>query len=110
MVLAQHGLIGREMQTPVDVSYLADSVLLLRFFETKGEVKQAISMIKKCSGHHEQMCIRDRPFAEGTLIAWIARHILFRALLFSSCCAVCMLPKALPAITAARNIGGSIFP
>ena len=35
MVLAQHGLIGREMQTPVDVSYLADSVLLLRFFEAQ---------------------------------------------------------------------------
>jgi circadian clock protein KaiC len=54
MVLAQHGLIGREMQTPVDVSYLADSVLLLRFFEAKGEVRQAISMIKKRSGHHER--------------------------------------------------------
>jgi circadian clock protein KaiC len=54
MVLAQYGLIGREMQTPVDVSYLADSVLLLRFFEANGEVRQAISMIKKRSGSHER--------------------------------------------------------
>ena len=67
MVLAQHGLIGREMQTPVDVSYLADSVLLLRFFETKGEVKQAISMIKKCSGHHERS-IRELRLQHGIIV------------------------------------------
>ena len=67
MVLAQHGLIGREMQTPVDVSYLADSVLLLRFFETKGEVKQAISMIKKRSGHHERS-IRELRLQHGIIV------------------------------------------
>jgi circadian clock protein KaiC len=41
------------MQTPVDVSYLADNILLLRYFEAHGEVRQAISMIKKRSGPHE---------------------------------------------------------
>ncbi len=67
MVLAQHGLIGREMQTPVDVSYLADSVLLLRFFEAKGEVRQAISMIKKRSGHHERS-IRELRLHHGIIV------------------------------------------
>jgi circadian clock protein KaiC len=67
MVLAQYGLIGREMQTPVDVSYLADSVLLLRFFEAKGEVKQAISMIKKRSGDHERT-IREFRLHRGIIV------------------------------------------
>jgi circadian clock protein KaiC len=67
MVLAQHGLIGREMQTPVDVSYLADSVLLLRYYEAKGEVRQAISMIKKRSGHHERS-IRELRLHHGIIV------------------------------------------
>jgi circadian clock protein KaiC len=53
MVLAQAGTIGSSMQSPVDVSYLADNILVLRYFEAKGEVRQAISMIKKRSGGHE---------------------------------------------------------
>jgi circadian clock protein KaiC len=52
MVLAQHGLIG-PMGAPVDVSYLADTVLLTRFFEARGAMKKAISVIKKRSGAHE---------------------------------------------------------
>lgn len=52
MTVAQHGLIG-PMQSPVDVTYLADTVILLRFFETAGRVKKAISVIKKRSGGHE---------------------------------------------------------
>jgi circadian clock protein KaiC len=42
------------MTTPVDVSYLADTVLLLRYFEAAGEIRQAISVIKKRSGSHER--------------------------------------------------------
>jgi circadian clock protein KaiC len=53
MVLAQMGMIGNAMQTPIDVSYLADNILVLRYFETRGEVRQAISMVKKRSGPHE---------------------------------------------------------
>jgi circadian clock protein KaiC len=53
MVLAQAGVLGGNMQTPADVSYLADNILVLRYFEALGEVKQAISMIKKRSGPHE---------------------------------------------------------
>ena len=53
LVLAQAGVMGTNIQTPADVSYLADNILVLRYFEAKGEVKQAISMIKKRSGPHE---------------------------------------------------------
>ena len=52
MILAQHGLIG-PMGTPIDVSYLADAVILLRFFEATGQVRKAISVVKKRSGSHE---------------------------------------------------------
>jgi len=54
LIGAQHGLIGMQMQTPVDASYLADSVVLLRYFEDEGEVKQAISVLKKRGGAHER--------------------------------------------------------
>jgi circadian clock protein KaiC len=54
VILAQAGTIGSAMQTPVDISYLADNILLLRYFETQGEVRQAISIIKKRSGAHER--------------------------------------------------------
>ena len=46
------------MQTPVDASYLADAVVLLRYFEAEGEVRQAISVVKKRGGAHERT-IRD---------------------------------------------------
>lgn len=54
MNIAQHGLLGPAMAAPIDVSYLADSVLLLRYFEAGGEVRQAISVVKKRSGRHER--------------------------------------------------------
>jgi circadian clock protein KaiC len=54
LVGAQHGLIGSQMQTPVDASYLADTVVLLRYFEAEGEVRQAISVLKKRGGMHER--------------------------------------------------------
>jgi circadian clock protein KaiC len=52
LTLAQHGFIG-PMGTPIDVSYLADTVLLLRYFEAEGEIRKAISVPKKRSGVHE---------------------------------------------------------
>jgi circadian clock protein KaiC len=54
MVVAQHGMLGTDMQSPIDTSYLADSVVLLRYFEYAGRVKKAISVVKKRSGPHEQ--------------------------------------------------------
>jgi circadian clock protein KaiC len=52
MTLAQHGFAG-QMQSPIDLSFLADTILLLRFFETMGELRKAISVPKKRSGAHE---------------------------------------------------------
>jgi len=52
MTVAQQGLVG-DMQSPVDITYLADTVILLRYFEAMGKVRRAISVIKKRSGHHE---------------------------------------------------------
>jgi len=52
MVLAQHGLLG-QMQTPIDLSYLSDSVIMLRYFEAAGRVRRALSVVKKRSGTHE---------------------------------------------------------
>jgi circadian clock protein KaiC len=57
LVVAQHGLMGH-MQSPVDVSYLADSVVLLRYYEFGGRVRKAISVVKKRGGSHEET-IRD---------------------------------------------------
>ena len=53
LVMAQHGLIGSNMVSSVDVSYLADCVVLLRYYEMDGELHKAISVMKKRSGSHE---------------------------------------------------------
>lgn len=52
LTVAQHGLVG-DMKSPVDVTYLADTVILLRYFEATGSVRRAISVIKKRTGAHE---------------------------------------------------------
>lgn len=52
LVLAQHGMIGY-MQTPVDITYLADTVVMLRYFEAQGSVHKALSVVKKRTGIHE---------------------------------------------------------
>ena len=52
LTVAQHGLVG-DMKTPVDVTYLADTVILLRYFEAAGRVRRAISVVKKRTGDHE---------------------------------------------------------
>jgi circadian clock protein KaiC len=52
MVLAEHGIVG-PMDTPVDISYLADAVLMLRYFEHDGAIRRALSVVKKRSGPHE---------------------------------------------------------
>ena len=53
LILAQHGLVAAA-EAPVDLSYLSDMVITLRFFEAAGEVKQSIAVIKKRSGQHEK--------------------------------------------------------
>jgi circadian clock protein KaiC len=63
LILPQHGLIATN-EAPVDLSYLADSVVTLRYFEAEGEVKQALAVIKKRSGHHEKT-IREFKLESG---------------------------------------------
>ncbi|RYE68754.1 MAG: circadian clock protein KaiC, partial [Rhizobiaceae bacterium] len=53
LTVAQHGLVG-DMKSPVDVTYLADTVILLRYFEALGRVRRAVSVIKKRTGRHEE--------------------------------------------------------
>lgn len=53
LVVAQQGIMGANMSTPVDASYLADSIVLFRYFEAQGEVRKAISVAKKRGGTHE---------------------------------------------------------
>jgi circadian clock protein KaiC len=65
LTVAQHGLVG-DMQAPVDVTYLADSVILLRYFEALGRVRRAVSIIKKRTGRHEET-IREYRITERGL-------------------------------------------
>ena len=65
MLLAQHGLIGTTMPVPVDLSYMADTVLLIRYFEALGRVRQAISVVKKRTGDHERTIREFRITSNG---------------------------------------------
>jgi circadian clock protein KaiC len=68
LIGAHQGLIGAAMQTPVDATYLADGVILMRYYEVRGEVRQAISVVKKRGGRHERT-IRDFQLsADGILV------------------------------------------
>lgn len=68
LTVAQHGLFG-DMKSPVDVTYLADTVILLRFFEADGRVRRALSVVKKRTGLHEdtirEFTITNRGLALG---------------------------------------------
>lgn len=66
LVLAQFGLLGHAVSSPTDVSYLTDNVLLLRYFEAGGEVRQALSVVKRRSGPHERS-IRELSIRNGRL-------------------------------------------
>lgn len=66
LTVAQHGLVG-DMKSPVDVTYLADTVILLRYFEAQGRVRRAISVVKKRTGAHEDT-IREFMIASSGII------------------------------------------
>ncbi|MFN2511866.1 MAG: ATPase domain-containing protein [Pyrinomonadaceae bacterium] len=65
LVLAQQGIVGTAMGTPVDVSYLADTLVLLRYFESAGAVRKAISVVKKRTGAHEETIRELRLSSKG---------------------------------------------
>jgi circadian clock protein KaiC len=64
LVLAQHGLVG-PMDTPLDISYLSDAVVMLRYFEFAGSVRRALSVVKKRSGNHEHTIREFRLTPQG---------------------------------------------
>ena len=66
LVSAQHGIMGANMPSPVDVSYLADAVVLFRFFEAGGAIRKAISVVKKRTGAHET-AIRELVVGPGRI-------------------------------------------
>jgi circadian clock protein KaiC len=65
VTVTQSGMVGK-MDTPVDTTYLADNVILFRYFEARGRVRRAISVFKKRSGAHEQT-IREMRFSQAGL-------------------------------------------
>jgi circadian clock protein KaiC len=64
LTVAQHGLVGQQVAAPFDVSYLSDTVLLIRYFEAFGEIRRAISVVKKRSGPHE-IAVREMRIDQG---------------------------------------------
>jgi len=67
LVLAQSGMMGAAMTSPVDLSYLADNVMMLRYFEAAGRVRKAISIVKRRSGEHEDT-IRELQMRDGRIV------------------------------------------
>ncbi len=66
LILTQAGMIG-QMHSPVDLTYLSDTVLLLRYFEAEGEIRRAVSVVKKRTGRHETS-IREFRIGEGGVV------------------------------------------
>ncbi|HEY0195614.1 MAG TPA: ATPase domain-containing protein [Kofleriaceae bacterium] len=66
LIMAQNGMFGAQMSAPVDISYIADTVLLLRHFESSGRIRKAISVVKKRSGLHEDT-IRELSLSDAGL-------------------------------------------
>ena len=79
LIGAHAGLIGSSMVTPVDASYLADAVILMRYFEAKGEVRQAISVMKKRGSAHERSIREFQLTANGVEVGPPLKH--FRGVL-----------------------------
>ncbi len=67
LTVAQHGLVGEAMAAPLDISYLADTVVLLRYFEAAGQLRQAISVVKHRTGAHERT-IRELRLGPGVRV------------------------------------------
>jgi circadian clock protein KaiC len=67
LTVAQHGLVG-EMRAPVEVTYLADTVILLRFFEGNARVRRAVSVIKKRTGMHEDTIREFKITSRGLIL------------------------------------------
>ncbi|MBO9621653.1 MAG: AAA family ATPase [Sphingomonas sp.] len=67
LVLAQHGMVG-QMASPVDLTYLSDAVIMLRFFEAGGKLRRALSVLKKRTGQHEETIREYRISSRGVSV------------------------------------------
>ena len=74
LVMAQHGII-RDVHSPIDISYLADTVVLMRYFEAFGEIHTALSVLKKRTGGHERTVRELRMGPEGICIGRELREL-----------------------------------
>ena len=70
VTLTEHGISGSDRSTPIDVSFLADNVILLRYFEARGVIRQALSVVKKLTGQHERTIRRARTLKPGGIV-WV---------------------------------------
>jgi len=93
MTFAQHGLLGSHMAASIDISYLADCVVVLRYYEAHGTVSKAISVIKKRSGYHEATIRTLQITSDGVLVGPALRQ--FRGVL-----------QGTPVIEEVRSEGG----
>jgi circadian clock protein KaiC len=66
LTLTQHGLLGAEMSSPIDLSFLSDNIILLRYFEIDGAIRKALSVVKKRTGMHETT-IRELVLSPGSI-------------------------------------------
>ena len=66
LTLTEHGIFGSDRSTPIDLSFLADNVILLRYFEAQGAIHQALSVVKKRIGQHERT-IRELILKPGSI-------------------------------------------
>jgi circadian clock protein KaiC len=73
-IVAEHGLIGSSLAAPIDVSYLADTVLVFRYFEVTSEVRQAVSVMKHRPAWHERT-IRELRLGPGIRIGPPLRQV-----------------------------------
>ena len=69
LTVAQQGMLGQNMASPIDVSYIADTMFMMRFFEAGGHVHKAVSILKKRTGLHEtairEIGIKDNKLSVG---------------------------------------------
>lgn len=79
LTVAQHGFLSGAMHTPVDLSFLADTVVLLRYFEAAGQVRQAISVVKKRRSGHERSIREMRITSKGLRVGEVLQK--FRGVL-----------------------------
>ena len=73
LTVAQHGLVG-DMKSPVDVTYLADTVVLMRYFEAEGRVRRAVSVVKKRTGPHEDTIREFQVTGQGIQVGPVLRE------------------------------------